>query len=72
MTADDDVLFSSNSSISEARNSLLSSLNSVADFLKFRGLVLSPLKSKSICWVIGILPTDVAAIKGGSERLSLR
>jgi len=46
--ADDIVLFSSNVKISQARNSLLLSLNSVYEYLRLRGLELAPHKSQSI------------------------
>jgi len=46
--ADDIVLFASNSDVNIARNSLTTSLASISTFLRQRGLILSPLKSKSI------------------------
>jgi len=46
--ADDIVLFASNSAVNIARNSLITSLASISTFLRQRGLILSPHKSKSI------------------------
>jgi len=46
--ADDIVLFSSNAKLSQARNSLSLSLNSVQEYLRLRGLELVPHKSQSI------------------------
>jgi len=46
--ADDIVLFSSNTDISQVRNSLSLSLNSFREYLYFRGLELAPHKSQSI------------------------
>jgi len=43
--ADDLVLFSTNANLSQARNSLFISLNSVHEYLRLRGLDLAPQKS---------------------------
>jgi len=57
--ADDIVLFSSNLSISQARDSLSLSLNSVHDYLCSRGLELAPHKSQSIVFTRRVKHSEI-------------